>query len=107
MRVTGANGLQNTQTDGDSFTIANHPPQALTVTAPNGNILRRGSAFSILWSKTSAVYVNLKLYRDVLGGGSYSFDSNIDVAGNNTGTSYSWTVPGDATLVNDLSLIHI
>ncbi len=101
LRVTGGGSLQNTQTDNDSFTIADHPPQALTVTAPNGNILRRGSAFSILWSKTSAVYVNLKLYRDVLLNGSYTFDSNIDVAGDNTGTSYSWTVPGDATLVND------
>ena len=101
LRVTGGGGLQNTQTDNDSFTIADHPPQALTVTTPNGNILRRGSAFTIHWSKTSAVYVNLKLYRDVLLNGSYIFDRNIDVAGTNTGTSYSWTVPGDATLVND------
>ena len=101
LRVTGGGSLQNTQTDNDSFTIADHPPQTLTVTAPNGNILRRGSAFSILWSKQSAVYVNLHLYRDVLLNGSYTFDSNIDVAGNNTGTSYSWTVPGDQTLVDN------
>jgi len=101
LRVTGGGGLQNTETDNAAFTITNHPPQVVNISAPNGNILRRGSAFTIQFTKTSAVYVNLHLYRDVLLNGSYTKDSDIDVAGNNTGTSYSWTVPGGQALVND------
>ena len=101
LRVTGGGGLQNTETDNAAFTITTHPPQVVNISAPNGNILRRGSAFTIQFTKTSAVYVNLHLYRDVLLNGSYTKDSDIDIAGNNTGTSYSWTVPGGQALVND------
>jgi hypothetical protein len=94
LRVTGGGSLQNTETGNDNFTITNHPAQALTITSPtSGEIVRRGTAKTINWSKTSATAVTIK---------SYKASSAIDtISAGNTGTSTSWTPDGGDTLGTD------
>ena len=95
--VTGGGGLQNTETGDNDFTIANHPAQALTVTAPTSvHVARRGTSSAIAWTKTSAAAVTIKSYKNAV---------LVDtLSSGNTGLSHTWTPDGGDALGTDWTI---